>query len=306
MRGGAAEAVRLARIAATEFTGRSQLASHPDLRVYLGDLTRPYGVALREDLLERGEGHAYGEMAAALIRDLVPPDEAIDLLVLAYDVPDVQPGRQTSLYLSHVCPGRPLAFAICDQGIAAPYTAVRLATEYLRSGDYKRALVIVVEQATLHYELVEEPDRTSPVVLPNRSTAVALLCDGLGAPGPSSTRERTEVGPDQVRQVLSAELAELSALVGRRKHVLVLGSGLSKADVDGLDHELELELELDLIVTASADQPCTGAWFELARGYPQWREQGSFITLADYDRHLQTLCFCAIAQPRPEDGAESV
>ena len=46
-------------------------------RVYLGDLVRPYGVALREDLLERGVGHTYAEMAEPL-QDLLDRGHALD------------------------------------------------------------------------------------------------------------------------------------------------------------------------------------------------------------------------------------
>jgi hypothetical protein len=289
--GTAAAAARITRVVGREFSGRSELSLDPDLRVYLGDLVRPYGIALREDLLERGEGHAYGEMAEALIRVAVPEDEPVDLLILAYAVPDVQPGRSTALYLSHVCPGGPLAFAVCDQGIAAPYTAARLACEYMRSGDSMRALVVVVEQATLHYEVAAEPE--APLALPDRHTGVALLCDGSGAAALSSVREHAGIAPTEVRELLGAQLAELSALAGdRERQVLVLGGGLSSADADGL--------EAGRIVMAPAGRPCTGVWYELARRYPEWTEQGSFITLADYDRRRRTLCLCAVdAQPAP-------
>jgi len=66
-------------------------------------------------------------MAEALIRELVPADAPVDLIVLAFAVPDVRPGRATATYLSHVCPGNPLAFAVCDQGSAAAFTGLRLA-----------------------------------------------------------------------------------------------------------------------------------------------------------------------------------
>ena len=55
-------------------------------------------------------------MAEAVIARAVLPGEDVDLLVLAYAIPDITPGRATATYLSHICPGNPLAFAICDQG----------------------------------------------------------------------------------------------------------------------------------------------------------------------------------------------
>src|SRR5947209_3841682 len=87
------------------------------LQVYLTDLLELYGTGLDLDLLERG-GQSYGEMAEALIRQAVPEGESVDLLVLAYSVPDITPGRATTTHLSRVCPGRPMAFAVSDQGNA--------------------------------------------------------------------------------------------------------------------------------------------------------------------------------------------
>ena len=88
-------------------------------------------------------------MAEELIRSVVPPDEPVDVLVLAFAVPDARPGRATASYLSHVCPGEPLAFAICDQGSAAAFTGLRLIREYARTGGCARGLLLVVEQAIL-------------------------------------------------------------------------------------------------------------------------------------------------------------
>ncbi|HEV2343394.1 MAG TPA: hypothetical protein VGS97_04820 [Actinocrinis sp.] len=275
---------RIGRVAARRFAGRSELSVDPDLRVYLSDLVRPYGVALREDLLERGVGHTYGEMAEELIRETVPEDGPVDLLILAYAVHDVRPGRSTALYLGEVCPGRPMAFTVCDQGIAGPYTAVRLASEYLRTGDRVRALIIVAEQAALHYEPPTRPD--TPVTLPDEHSAVAVLFEGVGATGLSAVREHAGIAPGEVPELLVAQVSELAAGIDRGRRVLVLGGGLSKADAEGLG--------IDRIVAAPAGRPCTGVWHELAQGHAQWSEHGDFVILADYDRQLRTLCLCAI------------
>ncbi|MDQ7910867.1 hypothetical protein RB614_40880 [Phytohabitans sp. ZYX-F-186] len=157
-----------------EPAARSAHPSHgPHFAGYLADLLEPYGLAPRPP----AGGQSYGEMAAALIADLVRPDEPVDLLVLAFAVPDVRPGRATATYLSHVCPGAPLAFAVCDQGVAAGFTALRIAEAY---PDRRRSLVVVVEQATLHYDL------PAPAPLPARHAGVALLCGDSGVARVSS------------------------------------------------------------------------------------------------------------------------
>jgi len=161
----------LARAARRVFDEPAAWTAHPGhgphFAGYLSDLVEPYGLTPRPPT----GGQSYGEMAAALIADVVRPDEPVDLLVLAFAVPDVRPGRATATYLSHICPGAPLAFAVCDQGVAAGFTALRIAESY---PDRRRSLVIVVEQATLHYDL------PAPAPLPARHAGVALLCGDSG------------------------------------------------------------------------------------------------------------------------------
>jgi hypothetical protein len=284
---GTATSLRLARAVGREFAGSSAKALDPDMRVYLGDLVRPFGLPLREHLLDAGTGQAYADMAEELIRAAVDEDEPLDLLVLAFAMPDVQPGRFTSLHLGYVGPGDPLAFAICDQGAAAAFTALRIAREYTRSSDLSRALVLVVEQASLHYPPMIEPG--GPPALPDRHTGVALLCDGAGPAEVAQIREHAAVEPESVRDLLAAEFAdvtELAALSGHRdRSILVLGDGIARAETGGC--------AAGRVVRPPAGLPRTGIWLELARSFPEWSSDTDVIVLADYDRQLRTLCLCS-------------
>src|SRR2546421_2599393 len=126
--------LRVNRVDHRVFDGKSDLARDPALRAYLADLVGPYGLALREDLLDAGAGHSYGEMAEPLIAAVVPAASPVDLLVLAYGIHDIRLGRATATYLASRCPGDPLSFAVCDQGVAAAFTAVRLIGAYAATG----------------------------------------------------------------------------------------------------------------------------------------------------------------------------
>jgi 4-hydroxymandelate oxidase len=234
-------------------------------------------------------------MAGELIRDTVREDEPVDLLILVYAIHDVRPGQSIALHLSDRCPGTPLAFTVCDQGSAGPFTAARIVSEYLRGGDYQRALMVITEQDGLHYEPVLEPG--VEVTLPEGHNAAAVLFEGLATSGPdgtklgctvlSSVREFPDTAPDAVPGLLGARLADLLASERPENSVLVLGGGLSKDDADGHG--------IGRVITAPAGQPCTGVWHELAQGHAEWAEQGALVILADYDRQLRTLCLCAIA-----------
>jgi hypothetical protein len=275
--GAAGPAPSALRIGAQVFPGRSAASSHPDLQVYVADLVRPYGGALRADLPAEGAGHAYGEMAEALIRGAVAEDEPVDLLLLAFAAPDVQPGRSAALYLSSVCPGRPLAFALCDQGTAVAYTAVRLAGDYLRSGEFRRALVVAVEQSVLHHEPIA--GETGPA-LPQCHAGVVLRFEGAAATGAPGVCQYTSVAGTDAAGLLSRLCGELPGRPERR--VLVLGEELAElcrhADIG--EHGL---------IVRPAGRPLTGAWSALAGQHAAWAAEGRTAVLADYDHCSRTL-----------------
>jgi hypothetical protein len=279
--------LRVSRVRSREFPGRSDTSLDPDLRVFVSDLARPYGAALREDLLAHGAGHSYGEMGAQLLADTLTPGDPVDLLLLAFAVPDVRPGRATALYLATLCPGSPQAFALCDQGSAAAFTALRLAGQYARAGDCRRAVLLVMEQSALHYEPL------APAPLPQRHTAVAIVCDPGGATTPAAVRQHPAVGARAAEALLAAEVADLSA--GRAQPALVLGGGLTGALLDA-DTRART-------VRAAPGAPYTGLWSALAGGLARWAREGRPVLLAEYDRALGYLCVAAL-DPAPVPGAQ--
>lgn len=280
---GAGAGFRVRRAAARAFGGRSASSLDPDLRVYLADLVRPYRLALREDLLSTGAGHNYGEMAEELIRTTVSEDEPVDLLVLAFAIPDVRPGRSTALYLSSICPGEPLAFALCEQGAGTAHSALKLVHDYGRGGGFRRGMLIVLEQAAVHYEPAPTRDGRPPVI-PTGAAAVALICDYVGAQGSVDIRQHAEQTPESAYALLGKEIAALGA--DRDQTVVILGSGLAQADLDTTGCRQ--------VIRADPGQPFTGQWSALAEGLPGWTETGSLILLADYDSDLQRLSLSRI------------
>lgn len=275
--------LRVRRAVARSFGGHSPTSLDPDLRVYLADMVAPYGLALREDMLARGVGHDYGEMAAELIRAAVAEDEPIDLLVLAFAIPDVRPGRSCALFLSSVCPGEPLAFAVSEQGPGAAHTALRLARTYARGGGFRRAMVIVVEQAALHYEPARTADG-APAPLPVGASAVMVLCEQSADHAGLDVRQYTGQNPEGANALVGKEIASLGA--HRERTILILGSGLACVDL--------FSSGCRQIILADLGQPYTGQWAELAKGLPGWTADGALIMVADYDRQLGCLSLSVI------------
>lgn len=275
---GGPRGLRLRRAARRVFGDTSVLSRDPQLPVFMGDLVRPYGLPFRPDVLAAGRGHTYGEMAEALIPAVVSPDEPVDLLVLAFGIHDVRPGRATATYLSSVCPGAPTAFAVCDQGTLAPFTALRLLGEYARDGSCRRGLLVVAEQSALHYR----PAGPGPV--PDRHATVVLLFDladgGGGRLG--GVRQRAGVGVDALPRALAAEVAALAA--GRGDVTLVPGAGLAGVP---LPEGVRLR-------PGPAGQPHTGPWWELAGP-----SAGGLLLLADADPAAGELAVAALDFTRP-------
>jgi hypothetical protein len=282
----------VSRVRWREFPGSSDRAGHPALAELTGDLVRPYGVPLRPDA---SGGHSYGEMMAGSIGDLVPPDHPADVLILGFAMPDVWPERATATFLSDACPGHPLAFAVCDQGCAAGFTALRLARDYAAGGGCRRVLVALAEQARLDY------DPPAPVSVPARHAAFVMLCEGRpasgaggpghdGAPVLAAVRVLPGVPAGQVPALLRRELDGLPATEpdegkpGDGGRLLVLGEGLAP-------------LAGDLPGWRSAPlppgQPLTGVWRELAAWSPGPGRGG--LAIADYDPWLRYLCLAAFA-----------
>ncbi|HEX3588065.1 MAG TPA: hypothetical protein VHV74_00440 [Pseudonocardiaceae bacterium] len=258
------------------FDGCSDQAFDPALRLFLRDMVRPYGLPLRDDLLTGGAGHSYGEMAEQLIHDVTTPDEPIDLVVLAFGIHDIRLGRATATFLADVCPGDPMAFAVCDQGTSAAFTALRLIREYDMCA---RSLLLVAEQSALHYL------PAGPAVVPDRHAAVALLCERQ-ATGANLVRQHADVSPRLATGLLADDVAALAD--GRSDVTLVLGGGL----VDLADLAV-----VDDIVLAPPGQPFTGPWWALAGGLAGWQAGGRLVVLAEYDPALRYLSVSSLDVP---------
>lgn len=263
---GVGAGLALRRVAHRAHDTDSALATHPTLRPYLTDLAATRGLALRAEVL--GTGQAYAELAAPVVEEVTSAGEPVGLLVLAYGVPDVQPSRATALGLAAHCPGDPLAFAVCDQGPAAAFTALRLIAGHAATGGCERAVLVVAEQSAVPYPL------TAPAPVPDRHAAVALLWES--GPAPVGVRTHPALPPEAVGAVLAADVAELT---GEHDGVtLVLGSG-----VDGASHASVSE-----VLRAVPGLPYTGLWARLADVEP-----GRFLVIADYDPTLGYLCVAA-------------
>jgi len=275
----------LVRAARRVFAGPAEFLADAGNRAriseYLTDMARPYGRDVPDSWF--GEppspalGHSYGEMAEALIGAIVPTDEPVGLLVLAFAIHDLRPGRQTAAYLSHVTPGAPMAFAVCDQGSAAAFSGLRVAREYASSAGVGRVLLIVVEQAALPYRSPEPP--------PAQHRGVAMLYDDRASPRArvADVRQHPGVPPTSVAGVAAADLAELAA--GRHEVGLVLSDALAAVWTAPAAGRVRV---------MPPGQPSTGVWWGLLDELDsEAGRRPDLLVAADYDPGLRYLCLTA-------------
>ncbi|MFF1903749.1 hypothetical protein [Kitasatospora sp. NPDC058218] len=258
-------ALGVTRILARSFDGRSETSLDPDLRVFVTDLVRPYGLPVREDLLAEGVGHSYAELAEGLLGEALADGVPVDLLILAFDSPDVRPGAPSSLALSRSCPGSPLAFALCDQGSAVAFSALRVAAEYQRTGACRRAVVVLAEQTALHYRAA------APVELPERHSVVVLVLDET-AGAELTISQLSSVDGDMVAKVVRERAPALGA-----DAAVLLDSGLA------------VDEGCDAVLTAASGRPFTGLWAELAELLPAWQAQRRPVLAVGVDARLGVL-----------------
>ncbi len=272
------------------FTGPAEFLADPAKRArvaeYLADMARPYGcdvpAALFGEPPSPALGQSHAEMAQALIGPIVPADESVGLLVLAFSVHDLRPGRQTASYLSHGTTGAPMAFAISDQGSAAAFSGLRIARAYASSADVRRALLIVVEQAALPYRSVAP--------LPSQHRAVAMLYGACAAPRALVTAVRQHPGSPAgcVADLAAADLKELAA--GHHEVGLVLGAALAA---------LWTAPAADRVRVMPPGQPSTGVWWGLIDELTADAGHPGLVVVADYDAELGYLCLAAFDADPP-------
>jgi hypothetical protein len=279
----------LRRIVRRAYPNPSALARDPDyaadLTVYLADMLRPYGLALDPAAMD-SRGQSYEEMARVLVELILPEGEQVDLLVVAYAIPDIVPARSICVRLSHLCPGIPMAFGIYDQGTAAPFTALRLIKQYAGTGEARRALLIVLEQSWLPYR----PAVPAPV--PTGHSGVALLFGDRVAEPPTrlgrlSRIATTAPGDCAVLPAAVSALTDASGDPAPYATTVILGPLLA-ARAPG-------SCGLPDARPGPAGRPYTGLWWELAGELSRPRARPRQFVAADYDPGSLTLSLAAFA-----------
>lgn len=240
-----------------------------DTRPYRDHVESLYGTVPDYSWLEDGTAVSYHDMARVIAGELTAELADVDLVITVDGSPDCRHQSFPSCLLADLMPGDPMLLGISEQGVAGPFTALRVAYDRLADGSSHRALVLVMEQSTL------PPDEGA--VRPARDVAVALL---LGPDG-AMPLERPVVTVD--RRGPAGAPGEPYA---PRAEGIVAGAGLTGPFRD------------TVLARAEPGHPCAGVWLALAGlleradGRP-----GGQVLLADRDPLLPYHCGLLLTLP---------
>jgi hypothetical protein len=232
------------------------------LDAYHRDLLAPFGIEVDDELLKRSPNIGFPELAAdalaALPRRITDPD----LLILSYGLPDLYPLKSTTSHLNHLLGGGSRSFAVCEQGLHAPFTALKIGDAFARSGRCSSLALFVCEQTTLPYH--------DPLVHDTPLTDSAALLY-FGNRGGWQFRQSQVAGPGENLGRVVATLLDNQA-AGRA--LVVAGPWVSEQDLDCV------AVPIHYVAPGSY---CTSVWLDLAKHHQFWAETYDALVLCDTD-----------------------
>ncbi len=245
------------------FTPQYSCPSYFDREItdYNQALLAPYGMKFEPRLASKRRNFTFAALAEQLLYSAPDPMPRPDLIIVAYALPDPRsPEKTLAAHLSSQLGGQSIGFAISEQGLAAPFTALRVAGAYARSGRCGSAALFVLEQGTFPYELPF--GREADLV----DSGVLMV---LGQAGSWDVTAARSAGP----RAGLAELIRVPAGHSAQEVLLVAGPGIGLgAQVPGLK-----------VHQAPPGSYCTSVWLELARHHRDWARDYKSVVLCDTD-----------------------
>ncbi|MET9546771.1 hypothetical protein ABZY36_15860 [Streptomyces sp. NPDC006627] len=242
---------------------------------FFREMGAPYGASFDRERYAASGRRTSVELAYGALDALGPlsAQECPEVVVVAYATPDFEHAELVASCLKRRLPGEPLSFALSDQGVLAPFSALRVAVEYARRCGFRRLLVMIVDQGTQPYAV---PDSGQAAV--RADAAVALLVEWPGGEG--AVRGMAQGRPS----------AEVFTQWDERAAV-VAGAGLPArgADEEGAAGPT-LPPRGEVVARGALGQPCTGVWTALLEAAAPARH----LVVADYDRERDFLAYCTL------------
>jgi hypothetical protein len=239
----------------------------PDVIEFNQTLLAPYGMKFQHEWASKGRNFTFLELAEQILHMAPGPLSGPDLVIVAYALPDPHSMEKTvSSHLNNVLGGRSVSFAISEQGLAAPFTALRVADSYARSGRCRSVALFILEQATFPYPLpfVQDADLVDSGV---------LLFLGANRETPAGSWDLTGVcsaGP----QTGLPELIRIPAGQPGQEVLVVAGPWTDPGQAGAAGPKIH---------RVPPGSYCTSVWLELARHHQDWARNYRTIVMCDTD-----------------------
>jgi hypothetical protein len=203
-----------------------------------------------------------------LVAQVLRADLDPDLSLLAYAAPDAYPHKCVATYLNHLTGGKAHSAGLTGQGLGAPFTALRVADAYARTGQSSRPMIVVVESAA-----PASGDRSGPTEMAPELDSGVLLAFGVG----DEPWTVAEVAAFETRGGLTQRLRCLAR--AEDETLYVLGPALDDdfaGDFAPGDGHAEVH-------RVQAGSYCTSVWLALASHWDAWSRSRRVIALCETD-----------------------
>ncbi|MDI3408217.1 hypothetical protein [Streptomyces cavernicola] len=231
----------------------------PGVLGFYRDLVEPFGSTVDEQRLRSGRNVFHKDLVDRLVESEELTGATADLVVVTHALPDVHPFTAVASHLNMRLGGGAHSFSVSEQGLAAPFTALRIISAYQRGGRSENAVLAVLEQTTLPtpHPLVDSGELTDTGVL-------LVLKNGAGLQA-----EAVESFDDA-----EATLARLRELAGSGPDtLLVTGPWVQEQDFGSAAR----------VHRVAPGSYCTSVWLDLARHWQQWQRDHRLVVLCDVD-----------------------
>ncbi|WP_371622520.1 hypothetical protein OG245_06120 [Streptomyces sp. NBC_01116] len=247
---------------------------------YYRDLVEPFGMTVDEELLRSAPHVTHRE----LIDRLGAPEDIRrcdpDLVIVTHALPDVTPFAAIAPHLNWLLGDRATtSFGISQQGLAAPFTALRIISAFQRSGRSRTAVLAVLEQTTLPTRFALAHDTP----LTDSGALLVLGVDG----GP----QVTDVSAIDTTRAAVERLTELVA-ADPQGTLLVLGPWFDESGLDPAARRQRL----------AAGTYATSVWLALARHWRTWRQEYAAVVLCDTDPRTGSTHLAVLRSDRETPG----
>lgn len=162
------------------FSDRNPPFEHPDLLRLHRDMFAETSVKYDVHLLQERNNNAYHDMSVELLEatglDQIMQD--VDVLLLAYNFPNIRPDISIVNYLMDRYQARFISFAVNDLGFGAPFAALHMLQHYLNREGFNKGMLLIMDQTALPYETMELNGPPGP------DTAAVILLDRVAGRGP--------------------------------------------------------------------------------------------------------------------------